>query len=134
LEEINLTYLEPHERGARIGEIKEETFLDESTRENVPGTEVLDLNMAVDVKLNTFDQVNQAADCILDGINASVQGITGDQAKVNEHFNIDEDNLSNIQDKKEEPPKDTCIIPIMVEHDVGFLIPKKFFQKLKFIH
>jgi len=46
-----------------------------------------------------------------------------------EHSNIDEGNLSNIQDSKEEPSKDTCIIQRIVEHDVGFLTPKKFFQK-----
>ena len=55
--------------------------------------------------------MNQAADCILDCINSLVQGIIHDQAKVNVHFNIDEGNLSNIQDNKEKLPKDTCVIP-----------------------
>ena len=95
-ERTNPTYLETHERGAVIGEIKGETFLDEPTREHVPGKEVLDMNMVVDVKVDSFDQVNQVADCILDCVNPLIQGITDDQA--NEHFNIDEGSLSNMQD------------------------------------
>ena len=48
---------------------------------------------------------------------------------MNEHSNIVEGNSSNIQDNKEELPKDMRIIPGSVENDVAFLIPKKFFQK-----
>jgi len=54
------------------------------------------MNMVVDVKVDSFDQVNQVADCRLDCVNSLIQGITDDQA--NEHFNIDEGSLSNMQD------------------------------------
>jgi len=54
LEETNLTYLETHEREVVIREIKEETFLDEPTREHVPRTKVLDRNMLVDVEVNSL--------------------------------------------------------------------------------
>jgi len=70
--------------------------LNEPTRGHVPEIEVLDLNMAIDVRANSFDQGNQAADCIVDCINSSVQDITHDKAKATEHSNIDEGNLSNI--------------------------------------
>ena len=82
--------------------------------------------MAIHIKGNSFDLMNQAADGITDCINSSVQDIT-QEAKVNEHSSIDEGNLSNIQDSKQELRKDICIIPKMVENDIGFLIPKKFF-------
>jgi len=49
--------------------------------------------------------------------------------QMTEHSNINEGNLSNIQDSKEESSKDTCFITRIVEHNVQFLIPKKFFQK-----
>ena len=49
---------------------------------------------------------------------------------LNEHSNnIDEGNLPNHPNNKEELPKDICIIPRIVEYDVGILVPKKFFQK-----
>ena len=84
MEETNLTYLETNERGAVIEEIKKESFVDEPTREHVPG---IDLNMPIDVKDDSFDHMNQATDGIGDCINSSVEDITRDQAKVNEHSN-----------------------------------------------
>jgi len=80
LEETNPAYLEAHKGEAAIGELKKEAFLDEPTREHVPGIQVLDLNMKIDVKDNSFDQVSQATDCIVDCINSSVQDIAHDQA------------------------------------------------------
>jgi len=65
LEETNTAYLEALEGEAAIGEIREEAFLNEPTREHVLGIEVLDLNMKIDVKGNSFDQVSQVADCIV---------------------------------------------------------------------
>ena len=127
MEETNPAYLEAHEGEATIGEIIKEASLSEPTRECAPGIEVFDLNMKIDVKGNSFDQVSQVADCIVDCINSSVQDIGHDQVKVTERANIDEGDLSNIQDSKEESSKDTHIIARIVEHDVGFLIPKKFF-------
>lgn len=86
--------------GAVIEEIKKETFLDEPTTKHFPG---IDLNMIIDVKGNSFDQMNQATNAIVDCIKSSVQDITQDQAKVNEHSNnIDEGNLSNIPNNNEE--------------------------------
>ena len=57
LEETNTAYLEALEGEAAIGEIREEAFLNEPTREHVPG---IDLNMAIDVKGNSFDKMNRA--------------------------------------------------------------------------
>jgi len=51
--------------------------------------------------------VNHAIDCIVDCINSSVQDSAHGLAKVTEHSNIDEGNISNIQDAKEELWKDT---------------------------
>jgi len=58
LEETNPTHLETHERGAVTRELKEETFLDEPTREHVPGIEFSNLNMAFDIKVKSFGQLN----------------------------------------------------------------------------
>ena len=73
-----------------MGKSKRKIFLNEPTRDHVLGTKVLDMTIEAYVKLNSSDQVKQAADCILDYINSGVQGITHDQANENEHFNIDE--------------------------------------------
>ena len=72
-EETNPTYLETHERGVVIEIIKKETFPHKPTREHVPG---IDLNMAIHIKGNSFDLMNQAADGITDCINSSVEDIT----------------------------------------------------------
>ena len=111
MEETNLTCLETNERGVVIEEIKKETFLDEPTREHVPG---IDMNMAIDVKGSSFDQMNRAMDGIADCINSSIEDITQNQAKVNEHSNnIDEGNLSKFQITKKSCQK------IFVASEVG---------------
>ncbi|KAJ8438767.1 hypothetical protein Cgig2_009885 [Carnegiea gigantea] len=63
--------------------------------------------------------MNQATDGMADCINSSVEDITHDQATANGYSNnIDEGNLSNNLNNKEELPKDICIIPRIVENDL----------------
>lgn len=123
LEETNPTYPDAHDRGA-----VKESFLDEPIREHVLGIEdhyVSDLSTEIDVQDNSFDQMNQEADCI----NLSVQEVKQDQAEVIEHSSIYESNLptieqENLQYSNKELSKDVCIVQRVASHDVGFLIPE----------
>ena len=65
-----------------------------------------------------------------------MESVTQDQTKVIGHSNIYESNLPNIdqeklQDWKEKLPTYVCITQKVAQHDVEFLIPEKFFQKIE---
>lgn len=106
LEDTNLAYLDAHDKGVVVREIKEDTYIrehqeaQEAIGEHIPGMEdyqVSDVSIATNVTGISFDQMNQAeeADCI-DCIESSEEGFTQDQTKVIGHSNIYESNLPDI--------------------------------------
>ena len=93
LDETNPAYPEAHDRGDVRGRFSRWAY-----NRTCPGIEdhhVSDLSMTTNVWGNSFDRMNQEANCI----QSSVQGVVQDQAKVIEHSKIYESNFPPLTEK-----------------------------------